>query len=115
MKHCSNHKLLKSIAGQATSWINCLASNDEPRGDIGDRANALAEVYRLLAICRVLGMQTSMKKTERKPRKPHSCERCGKPIPRARLKALPKTTLCVECQKLLEQGHPNHRRVVCIS
>jgi len=115
MKRRSNHKLQKSLAGQAIGWINCLASNDEPRGDIGDRANAFAEAYRLLAICRVLGMQTSVKKIEKTPRKPHTCEKCGKPIPWARLKVLPRTTLCIECRKHLEQERRNHRRVVCIS
>jgi phage/conjugal plasmid C-4 type zinc finger TraR family protein len=115
MRRSSNHKLLRSLSGQAIGRINCLASNDEPRGDIGDRANALAEAYRLLAISRVLGKQTEVKKIEKTTGEPHKCERCGKPIPKARLKVLPRTTLCVECRKLLEQERHNHRRFVCIS
>jgi DnaK suppressor protein len=32
------------------------------------------------------------------------CERCGKPIDPARLKALPETTLCVKCKNELEKA-----------
>ena len=31
------------------------------------------------------------------------CERCGKPIDPARLKALPETTLCIRCKNELEK------------
>ncbi len=32
------------------------------------------------------------------------CEGCGKPIPLARLKALPYATLCIKCQVKLEES-----------
>ena len=32
------------------------------------------------------------------------CERCGKPIDPARLKALPETTLCVKCKNEIEKA-----------
>lgn len=32
-----------------------------------------------------------------------SCERCGKPIDKARLKALPYSVLCIDCKKLEER------------
>lgn len=32
------------------------------------------------------------------------CEACGRPIPITRLKALPYTSLCVECQKIQEES-----------
>jgi len=32
------------------------------------------------------------------------CERCGGPIDYARLKAIPYATLCLRCQKKIEQG-----------
>jgi RNA polymerase-binding protein DksA len=32
-----------------------------------------------------------------------SCERCGKPIDKARLKALPYAVLCIDCKKLEER------------
>jgi DnaK suppressor protein len=32
------------------------------------------------------------------------CEECGKPIPTARLQALPYATLCIECQRNAEVG-----------
>jgi len=32
------------------------------------------------------------------------CERCGAPIDYARLKAIPYATLCLRCQKKIEQG-----------
>ena len=31
------------------------------------------------------------------------CERCGKPIPEKRLRALPEATHCIECQTILER------------
>jgi RNA polymerase-binding transcription factor DksA len=31
------------------------------------------------------------------------CERCGKPIARARLEALPEATLCIDCKAAMEQ------------
>ena len=33
-----------------------------------------------------------------------SCERCGKPIDKARLRALPYSVLCIDCKKLEERG-----------
>ena len=33
------------------------------------------------------------------------CEGCDKPIPMARLNALPYATFCIECQRLVEEGH----------
>jgi len=36
------------------------------------------------------------------------CERCHKPIDPARLEALPDTTLCIDCKRILEQKH-HHR------
>jgi RNA polymerase-binding transcription factor DksA len=36
------------------------------------------------------------------------CERCHKPIDPARLEALPDTTLCIDCKRIMEQKH-HHR------
>jgi DnaK suppressor protein len=36
------------------------------------------------------------------------CEECLKPISATRLKALPHATLCVKCQRSLEQGQPRN-------
>jgi DnaK suppressor protein len=37
------------------------------------------------------------------------CERCHKPIDPARLEALPDTTLCIECKRIIErQQHHRH-------
>ena len=33
-----------------------------------------------------------------------TCQECGKPIPIARLKAIPYTETCLKCQEKLEQG-----------
>lgn len=32
------------------------------------------------------------------------CEDCGEPIPENRIKAVPGTTRCVQCQELFERG-----------
>lgn len=34
------------------------------------------------------------------------CQECGRAIPAERLKARPEATLCVDCQRRLETGHP---------
>ena len=34
------------------------------------------------------------------------CQRCGKTIPPERLEARPEATLCVDCQRLADTGHP---------
>jgi DnaK suppressor protein len=34
------------------------------------------------------------------------CQECGQPIPPERLQARPEATLCVDCQRRLEAGHP---------
>jgi RNA polymerase-binding protein DksA len=34
------------------------------------------------------------------------CQECGRPIPAERLEARPEATLCVDCQRRLEQGRP---------
>jgi RNA polymerase-binding protein DksA len=36
------------------------------------------------------------------------CERCHKPIDPARLEALPDTTLCIDCKRIMEQKHHRH-------
>jgi RNA polymerase-binding protein DksA len=38
------------------------------------------------------------------------CERCGKPIGKERLDALPETTLCIECKMQDERHDPASRR-----
>ncbi|HHY43023.1 MAG TPA: conjugal transfer protein TraR [Thermoanaerobacterales bacterium] len=38
------------------------------------------------------------------------CENCGKPISEERLKALPYTTLCIDCKKSAENQEENSRR-----
>lgn len=40
------------------------------------------------------------------------CERCGRPIDRERLLALPETTLCLECRRLTEAGSGHRNRPV---
>jgi RNA polymerase-binding protein DksA len=34
------------------------------------------------------------------------CQECGRPIPPERLEARPEATLCVDCQRRLEQARP---------
>jgi RNA polymerase-binding transcription factor DksA len=38
------------------------------------------------------------------------CLDCGRPIPTERLRALPATTLCVECAREDETTHPGRAR-----
>jgi DnaK suppressor protein len=39
-----------------------------------------------------------------------SCERCTRPIPRPRLRAMPTARLCVACAETAERGHKEGRR-----
>ena len=40
------------------------------------------------------------------------CEQCHKPIDPARLEAVPNTTLCIECKRILER---KHRRYISLN
>ncbi len=92
---------------QQTSWADNYIVNDEPLGDFGDRASALARAYFSQALHRLLGPRMQQVKRTRSHRR---CEQCGKVIPKERLHAMPKATRCVSCQRSLEQ-----RRQICIS
>jgi len=103
---------MKRLSKQSKEWLEYLP-NDESGGDIGDRANVLAELYRTQALQSVLGIYTSQSRNKRTHRKYRKCERCGKRIPKQRLAAWSRATRCIECQKQFEQALPNHRRFVC--
>lgn len=60
-----------------------------------DRANDLAEQERQREVA-------NMRKT-RRVSLVENCEECGEPIPKARRKAVPHTTLCIFCQEINEK------------
>lgn len=47
---------------------------------------------------------------------PRLCRECEEPIPEARLKALPKTLICVDCQTILErEGHFARHKITVVA
>lgn len=111
MKRSSTFRLFGTPSKQTVPWIHSCFANDEPHGDIADRANVFAEAYRSQALHRVLNSHARQNKRER--RRWRKCEHCGEYIPKERLAAWPRATRCIKCQKQFEQALPNHRRLVC--
>lgn len=74
-------------------------STDEADLDVHEREKNLALVRRLETKIEEIdkAIQVAQKGTY------GICERCGKPIDPARLKALPETTLCIQCKNALEK------------
>ncbi|MEW5719299.1 MAG: TraR/DksA C4-type zinc finger protein [Chloroflexota bacterium] len=92
---------MKRLSRQSKQWLDEYLPNDEPQGDIVDRANVVVEAFRRRSLRATLGLLgQSLEKRRTGNRK---CERCGRRIPKGRLKVLPHTTRCVACQKLFEQ------------
>ncbi|MCX7839939.1 MAG: TraR/DksA C4-type zinc finger protein [Anaerolineae bacterium] len=82
-------------------WLDEYLPNDEPQGDLVDRANVAAEAFRRRSLDAALSL---MERTNRRRRATYRrCKECGKRIPKARLQVLPHTTRCVVCQRIFEQ------------
>ena len=101
MKHSSTFNLFGKLKETVSDNISNYFVNDEPLGDIADRANALVETYRAQALQAALSLRTQQIKRGRRRRR---CEQCRKPIPEERLAILPRTRRCVSCQKCVEQS-----------
>ena len=67
--------------------------------DAADRSQAAEELMRSIGIRRVLDQARSGRPAASGPR---DCGRCGRPIPAARLDAVPGAELCTGCQAALE-------------
>ena len=102
---------MKRSSRQSKNWLDEYLPDDEPQGDLVDRANVVAEAFRRRSLDVTLGRNERPSKFTRRRVKHRRCERCGKRIPPARLKVLPSATRCVACQRLIEQ----QRRRRCFS
>ena len=76
-------------------------------GDLGDWANASAEIdlgirIRESETGELRAIDAALKRIEESTY--GICEDCGKPIPRARLMAIPNATRCLECKMEWERG-----------
>lgn len=100
---------MKRLNKQSKQWLDEYVPNDEPQGDIVDRANVAAEAFRLRSLDAMLGL--SGRSVKRRRGRNRKCERCGNHIPKQRLSILPTTTRCVVCQRVFEE----QRRKLCIS
>jgi phage/conjugal plasmid C-4 type zinc finger TraR family protein len=99
---------MKRSGKQTKKWLDDYAPNDEPQGDLVDRANMVAEAFRRRSLAATLSLVK--RANQRRRAKYRRCECCGKRIPKARLKILPHATRCVACQRIFEQ-----RRRRCFS
>jgi len=99
---------MKRLSEQTKQWQDEYLPNDEPQGDIVDRANVVVEAFHRRSLRATLGLLRQS--LEQRRTRNRTCERCGRRIPKGRLKVLPHTTRCVACQKLFEQ----QRRRRCI-
>ncbi len=64
--------------------------------DLVDRAQAIAEEFREMALARVVGRPRAMSAGNGK------CLLCGEAIDEARIQAIPGARTCIECQNGLE-------------
>jgi phage/conjugal plasmid C-4 type zinc finger TraR family protein len=101
---------MKRLSKQSREWFE-YAPNDEPRGDIVDVANVVAEAFRLRSLYATLGLSKRSGKAKQRRTINCKCERCGGHIPKERLAAMPQATRCVSCQSFVEQ----QRRKLCTS
>jgi phage/conjugal plasmid C-4 type zinc finger TraR family protein len=101
---------MKRSSRQSKNWLDEYLPNDEPQGDLVDRANMVAEAFRLRSLYATLGLLQRSDKAKRRRTINRKCERCGKRIPKERLRIVPSTTRCVSCQRFFEQ-----RRGLCTS
>jgi DnaK suppressor protein len=84
------------------------AVNDEPLGDVADRAQWFTEIYQAEALQKVMREETlqERKALQRKEQGLQTqCEQCGQPIPEERLVVLPSATRCVPCQSGREKSN----------
>ena len=93
--------LRKEIADQGGDPDSNDASIDVERG-FADSAHSTAERARLIAVMKAL--RSNLRWVGRALKKMDlgtygTCERCGNPIPRERLEALPWAILCVDCAR----------------
>ena len=102
---------MKRLSKQSKRWFDESMPNDEQKGDIVDRANVVAEAFRLRSLYAILGSSRRSGKAKRRRTINRKCERCGQRIPKGRLRIVPTTTRCVACQKLFER----QRRGLCTS
>lgn len=56
---------MKCLSKQSKEWLEC-APNDEPRGDIVDVANVVAEAFRLHSLYATLGLSRRSGKAKRR-------------------------------------------------
>lgn len=96
--------LRKALAGDL-SLLNEL--REQSVGDVVDAAldSAQDEINSQLAEVESRELASIEKALERMREGAFGqCEGCDKPIPMARLNALPYATFCIECQRLAEEG-----------
>lgn len=71
--------------------------------DVADRADSENEHFVINALYNHHKQREQTNHHASSEDKVRYCVDCGKPIPAARLKAVPEAIRCVECQKILEK------------
>jgi RNA polymerase-binding protein DksA len=108
--------LLADIRSRDAQWLRAMRDRDSPdfstSGDEGDSATSgetfeLAASLAELASTRVAAVESALQRL--REGRYGVCEECGEEIPFERLKALPTTMLCVDCQREREAASPRGR------
>ena len=87
------------------------ALKDKVDADLGEGDPQLVEQDRIIARIQACeGRLMALERTLEQARQGRYgiCEQCHKPIDPARLEAVPTTTLCIECKRILERKHHRH-------
>ncbi len=102
--------LLAGTRSRETQWMRAMRTHDSPDcsipGDEGDRAASdedfeLAASLAELAGSRVAAVEGALQRL--REGRYGVCEECSEEIPVERMKALPATVLCVDCQRERER------------
>jgi RNA polymerase-binding transcription factor DksA len=104
---------------QANSDIAALAADDAQEGAVptnhpGDEGSDVYERERLQTVRAELEARLELIDAARERMADGTygtCARCGKPIPYARLEALPWAQYDIECQSIMEGDDPANKRV----
>lgn len=103
----------RHLLGSIAACYDHARESAEAGNDFADNGSEACEKAKCLGLARSLEFtlqQVEFALQRLEERTYGFCELCGEPISRARLEALPRTTLCIACK--VKQGRGNHKRRV---
>lgn len=93
-----------TFAGDQREASDELSAVDQHPADVADMTQQREVDYTIKEIVQDEEQQVHDAMQRRAEGQYGICEDCGRPIPKARLKARPHATLCVDCQRKREGG-----------